>query len=268
MRIICVDDERIARKNFEELFSKMSNNYDVKVFSEPEEVLEWVEKHPVDIVFADIEMRGMNGIELAAKLKQMDNNIRIIFTTAYGEYALDAFGVDALGYLLKPYTQAQLQAQLEKAELMRSKPQKRVKIQTIPGFAITVDGEVVNLSGKKKRELLALLVDRADAGVTMGEAISCLWPERLADKKTQTLYRVTFHQMMEELKMLGIEWIIRSVGRKHYIVKEELECDLYHILEGGPAAMNNYAGYYLYEYSWAEVRNAQLYEMWGKKKRI
>ena len=110
----------------------------------------------------------------------------------------------------------------------------------------------------KPEELLALLVDRAEAGVTAGEAIACLWPERTADENTQTLYRVTFHRMMEALKEAGIEHIIGSEGRKLLILMEQVDCDLYRLLSGNINELQNYCGEYMKEYSWAESRNAQL----------
>lgn len=96
-------------------------------------------------------------------------------------------------------------------------------------------------------------------GITLaGEAIACLWPHRPADEKTQTLYRVTFHQLMEELKRAGIENIIQTKGKKKSIVMDMVECDLYWILDGKTDDMKNYDGYYLKEYDWAETRNGQL----------
>ena len=145
-------------------------------------------------------MPDMGGIELAGKLKKIDCNIRIFFMTAFDQYALDAFGVKALGYIMKPYTKEQIRDALETAALMHSRPTKRVEIETIPNFTMRVDGRRLALGGKKQ-ELLALLVDKGQAGLTTGEAIACLWQDRCADEKTQTLYRVPFYQLMDELMM-------------------------------------------------------------------
>lgn len=258
MRVICVDDEAPVLENFKRKTKDFQEIDSITLFQSAKKALEWVEQNPIDVAFLDMEMPQMSGIELAKKLKQIDRNIRIIFVTAYGQYALDAFRVDALGYLLKPYTREDIQNELEKASLMRSRPQKRVQIQTIPDFVVSVDGVPVHFDRAKPEELLALLVDRAGAGVTTGEAIACLWPGRPADENTQTLYRVTFHRMMEELKEAGIEYIIGTEGRKRYILTEQVDCDLYHFLSGNADALQNYCGEYMKEYSWAESRNAQL----------
>ena len=258
MRVICVDDEKPVLENFKSKVKDFLEIKNLELFQSAKAALKWVELNPVDVAFLDMEMPQMSGIELARELKKIDRNIRIIFVTAYDQYAMDAFRVDALGYLLKPYTREEIRHELEKAFLMRSKPKKSVKIQTIPDFVVLVDGAPMHFDRMKPEELLALLVDRAEAGVTAGEAIACLWPERTADENTQTLYRVTFHRMMEALKEAGIEHIIGSEGRKRFILTEQVDCDLYRLLSGNINELQNYCGEYMKEYSWAELRNAQL----------
>lgn len=257
MRVIYVDDKQPALETFRMKVKDFPEIESLHLFSSGEDALRFSENHRIDTAFLDIEMPGMDGINLAGELKKRDQNIRIFFMTAFGQYALDAFGVKALGYIMKPYTNAQLKEALETAALMRSRSTKKVEIRTIPSLAVWVDGNELVLSGKRE-ELFALLIDRAEAGLTAGEAIACLWPHRPADEKTQTLYRVTFHQLMEELKKAGIENIIQTKGKKKSIVMDMVECDLYRILDGKTDDMKNYDGYYLKEYDWAETRNGQL----------
>ncbi|MGN0403851.1 MAG: response regulator [Bariatricus sp.] len=261
MKVICVDDEMMALENFSMKAEGIPGIESLKLFRDGEKALNWAKDHEVDAAFLDIEMRDINGIELAKKLKTIDKNIRVIFVTAYSQYALDAFGVDAIGYILKPFTREELAKELEKAALVKPRPRKRVQIHTIPHFSVSVDEEILSLGREKIVELLALLVDRGSAGLTSGEAIACLWPERPADENTRTLYRVTFHRLMEALKKAGIEHIISADGRRKYICRDRVECDLYQILEGDRQAISNYVGYYLKEYSWAEIRNGQLSSM-------
>lgn len=258
MKAIYVDDEQPALVKFQMCVKDFQEIEQLELFCDAEEALQWVEKNPVDVAFLDIEMPVINGIELARRFKKMDSNIRIFFMTAYEQYALDAFGVKALGYILKPYTKEEVKEALELALLVRPKPKKRVVIQTIPNFAVWVDETILVLGGAKRVELFALLVDHAEAGVTAGEAIACLWPGRIADAKSQNLYRVTFHLMMEDLKEAGIDHIIGSKGRKRYLITDQVECDLYRILDGNAGGIEKYGGDYMKEYSWAETRNAQL----------
>ena len=136
MRVICVDDEKPVLENFKSKVKDFLEIKNLELFQSAKAALKWVELNPVDVAFLDMEMPQMSGIELARELKKIDRNIRIIFVTAYDQYAMDAFRVDALGYLLKPYTREEIRHELEKASLMRSKPKKSVKIQTIPDFVV------------------------------------------------------------------------------------------------------------------------------------
>ena len=258
MRVICVDDEQPVLDNFKIRVSDFTQIQSLHLFTDARETLEWVEKNHVDVAFLDIEMVGMNGIDLAKRLKEIDRDIRIFFVTAYEQYAMDAFKVDALGYILKSYSKQDLKEAFEKAELMGSRKKSKVVIQTIPNFCVSVDGENLHINRAKVEELFALLVDRAESGVTARDAIDCLWPERLVDENTMALYRVTFHRLLESLKEVGIDYIIGNKVRKKYIRTKYVDCDLYEILSGNREKIQNYAGEYLKKYSWAESRNAQL----------
>lgn len=261
MNVIYVDDEMPALDNFRMTVKNFSMVKNLQVFLGGEEAISWACRNPVDVAFLDMEMQGMNGLEVAKELRKVNRDIRIVFVTAYEQYALQAFGVDAIGYILKPYSRKEVQKELEKAACFRPFPQKRVSIQTIPDFVVYVDGERLVLGRAKTEELLALLVDHGNGGITTGEMISCLWPGRSSDENTQSLCRMTYKRLVDALREVGIEDIIASDGRKKYIVTEKVECDLYRILAGDREALKSYCGEYMREYSWAEVRNAQLNRM-------
>lgn len=263
MNVIYVDDEKPALDNFRLTVKDFSEIENLFLFRNVEEALEFVEKNHIDVAFIDMEMRELHGLKLAERLKKIDPNICIIFVTAYEQYALQAFGVDALGYILKPYTRQEIKKELSKVTRFRPLPKKRISIQTIPGFVVSVDGERLLWGRTKVEELFALFVDRGNEGVTVGEAIACLWPGRTADENTQSLYRVTYKRLMDTLKANGIEDIIVNNGRKKYLRTDQIECDLYRILAGDKEAIKSYSGEYLREYSWAETRNAQLNNLKG-----
>lgn len=258
MKVICVDDEQSVLDHFKTSVRGFTQIESLHLFTDAKEALVWAEENTVDVAFFDIQMKSINGIDLAKKLKEIDRDIRIFFVTAYEQYALDAFKVDALGYILKPYSKRDLQEAFEKASLMKSRKKSRVVIRTIPDFCVSVDGENLHINRAKVEELFALLVDRGEAGVTTRDAIKCLWPERTTDENTMALYRVTFHRLVEYLKEVGIDYVVVNKVRKKYIRVKEIDCDLYHILAGDKEWIQNYAGEYLKGYSWAEKRNAQL----------
>ena len=260
MHIIYVDDERPALENFRFTAQKIEEISSFKMFQDGEEALEFAKKNIVDVAFLDMEMPGLHGLELAKKIKEYDEEIRVVFVTAYGQYALEAFSVNATGYLLKPYTVTDIRKELNKCTYRRL-PSHQVVIQTIPSFSLVVNGKAVRISASKPKELLALLVDRGEAGIATNEAIACLWPEKPDNANTQSLFRMTYKRLVDILEDNGIAHIVGSEGTCRFLNVEQVDCDLYRILAGDKQAARSYGGQYLQEYSWAEERNGQLYWM-------
>lgn len=260
MKVIYVDDERPAIDNFTLTTADFAEIKELNCFQNGEEALTFAEKHSVDVAFLDVEMPGIHGLELARRLREVTPNTRVVFVTAFSQYALEAFSVDAVGYLLKPYTASDIRKELAKCSF-RPIPSQRVVINTIPTLSVMVDGKPLGISGGKPRELLALLVDRGETGITAGEGIATLWPERPNDRSTQSLLRMTFKRLSDALNAVGVSDLIISRENYRAIQVDQIDCDLYHILAGDPQTMKKYNGEYLKDYSWAEERNAQLYRM-------
>lgn len=107
-KTIIIDDERFSR---EELAFLLSTYKEIEIIAEADSAeggLLLVAKYEPDVVFVDIEMTGMNGIEFARITKQMKKPPIIIFATAFPNYALDAFETNAFDYLLKPFEEKRL----------------------------------------------------------------------------------------------------------------------------------------------------------------
>jgi DNA-binding LytR/AlgR family response regulator len=98
---IALDDEPPALKIVETFCNKVDFVNLVKTFTNTNETLKYLEKFPVDLLFLDIRMPSVTGIQFA---KQIPKDLMVIFTTAYSEYAVEGFNLNALDYLLKPFT--------------------------------------------------------------------------------------------------------------------------------------------------------------------
>ena len=118
MRALLVDDERLARAELTRLLDKFPEIEIVSEASNGEEAIELIEEYKPDLVFLDVQMPGMTGFEVLEHLHVVPN---IIFVTAYDEYALKAFEVNALDYVLKPIELSRLEKAIEK---VNSKSQK------------------------------------------------------------------------------------------------------------------------------------------------
>lgn len=111
MKAIIIDDERLARSELRKLLQDFPEIEVVDEASNADEGLQKIENHNPDLIFLDIQMPGKTGFDM---LSELDHAPQVIFTTAYDEYALKAFEVNALDYLLKPVEPRRLADAVEK----------------------------------------------------------------------------------------------------------------------------------------------------------
>jgi len=119
LRAYSVDDERLAVQRLSRLLDASGRVQIAGSATDPEAALEFLRSHPVDVLFLDIQMPGLTGFEL---LDRLDAPPLVIFTTAYDQYALNAFEVNSIDYLLKPIEPERLEHALDKLERLRSQP--------------------------------------------------------------------------------------------------------------------------------------------------
>ena len=123
MKILIVDDEELARKRLTRLLHTL-NIQAIDEASNADEAIKAVKSNYYDVVFLDINMPQVSGLELGYELKYLDNNISIIFQTAYEEHALKAFDIGAVAYLVKPYSLDQVKETLSRVQVEEKKAQK------------------------------------------------------------------------------------------------------------------------------------------------
>jgi len=111
LKAVIVDDERLARKDLISLLKEQDNIEVVAEAADVPSAIKTISEFGPDIIFLDIQMPGESGFDLLEKLK---TDAKVIFVTAYDEYAIRAFEVNALDYLLKPVNPERLQKALER----------------------------------------------------------------------------------------------------------------------------------------------------------
>jgi len=122
LNILLVDDEPLARERLRTLLGDIAAQCPVEVVGEASngmQALECLRVQVVDVVLSDIRMPGMDGIELASHLGRLEKPPAVIFTTAYDNYAVQAFDLNAVDYLLKPVRAQRLLAALQKVPAQR-----------------------------------------------------------------------------------------------------------------------------------------------------
>ena len=259
MRVITVDDEELILERMLELLGKMEQITELQGFTLPSKAWEYAQNHPVDVAFLDIQMRGMDGITLAQKLKLLYPDVNIIFMTGFSEYSLDAVRLHASGYLLKPPSLEDIKAEL--ADLRRPVsyvPKKRINIQCFGNFECYIDGEPCTFRYAKTKELLAYLVDRNGSMCTNGELMAILWED---ESEGQDAYlRNLVSDLRNYFKMHDCEDALIKKRGLLAIVPDKVYCDYYEWMDGNPEVVNRYHGEYMSQYSWAEVTFAGMFE--------
>lgn len=113
IKAIAIDDEPLALKIISHFCGEVDFIQLEKTFTKPSEAIKHLKKFPVDLLFLDIQMPSKNGLDFYKMLQQ---ETMVIFTTAYSEYAVEGFNVNAVDYLLKPFSFERFQIAVQKAQ--------------------------------------------------------------------------------------------------------------------------------------------------------
>ena len=132
LNVLIVDDELPARERLQRLVSELPGCAVAGVCANGADALALVRKLDPAIVLLDIRMPGMTGIEVARHLGALENPPAVVFTTAYDEYALEAFEAQAVGYLLKPVRRERLEQALKRASRLSTSQLHRLSTPEQP----------------------------------------------------------------------------------------------------------------------------------------
>lgn len=254
MKIIAVDDEKIALQGLLSSIQKAAPSAAVYGFRYAIDAIAHMENDPCDVAFLDIEMKGMNGVTVAQRLKEINPDVNVIFATGFGSYRDAAFDLHASGYLIKPITVEGVKRELD--NLRRPVPeQKRLRAIAFGNFQILYGEEHVKFKYQKTKELLAYLIDRRGSMCSASEAMSVLFE----DDTHQKYYNQLRMDLINTLKTIGCESVILQSRGMLGVSVGELQCDYYDYLDGKINLSQHYHGEYMAQYSFAEFTNASLY---------
>ncbi|REK77656.1 response regulator [Paenibacillus paeoniae] len=232
LRAIIVDDEPLSVKRLNRILTE-SGAVDVcRTFLSPLEAYDFAKENPLDIVFLDISMPEIDGMSLSARLRTHDQDIQIVFVTGYDEYAVQAFDLNALDYLMKPVTAERIARTLDR---VRSRPSVPGVMISDPLFAVRLfDGMrlfrqdeeriLLKLRSPKTEELLAFLIYKGK--VSREEIIDTLWsglePEKAHKNLNSTLYYIR-----KAISEARLENPIKTYRKEIWVEEKHMVCDLY-----------------------------------------
>ena len=117
MKAIIVEDEFLAREELKYFIKNYSSIEIVDEFEDGIDVLKFIQKNEVDIIFLDINIPSLDGVLLAKNISKFSRKPYIVFITAYKEHAVEAFEIEAFDYILKPYHESRIISMLKKLEI-------------------------------------------------------------------------------------------------------------------------------------------------------
>ena len=264
MIIYAIDDEPLVLETLRREIQDAAPGAELYTFSRVSALLSALSEanNNPDVIFTDIEMPGMNGLELAVKIKQLKPNTHIVFVTGYSEYAVDAFRLHAGGYILKPVTKERIEEELslltENEPAAEDTPGK-LKVRCFGSFEVFWKGEPLVFTRQKTKEFLAYLVDRRGELCTSGEIMASLWSEEGNLRSKKAYLRTLTSDLKNVLAEIGMEDLLIREHQQWAVRTQMLDCDYYRMLSGDVNAVNAFKGEYMSRYDWAEMTLAKLY---------
>lgn len=252
MKIIAADDERPALNSLISAIKEALPDGEYFSFMKTGDLLEFAKSNTCDIAFLDIQMRGMNGIELAKRLKDLMPNINIIFATGFTDYALEAFELHVSGYLMKPITAEAVKAEISNLRKPILVAKNRLYVQTFGNFEVFFNQVPVKFARSKSKEVFAYLIDKQGTAATTAEIASAVWEDGVFDRSRQKQLQSIISSLVKTLAEVKCEDAVIKNRQGIMVDKTKLDCDLYSFMAGDVAAINSYKGQYMYSYSWAE----------------
>lgn len=250
MRIIAADDERIALEGIETEIRNALPDAEVHAFCRMSEVIKFVESNPCDIAFLDIQMREMNGIEAAEKLKETNPAINIIFTTAYSEYMPEAFRLHASGYIMKPVTAEKILSEINELRYPVKSGENLLKVQCFGNFEVFSDGRPLKFKRSKSKELLAYLIDRKGAAINTEQLCAVLWEDKADTPSLRKQLRTLISDLRAVLRSVEHEDVFISSRNSFSVDTSKLDCDFYDFCNG---SYTDTPYEYMAQYSWADI---------------
>lgn len=227
MKAILIDDEYYALQGLKIELEEIGGVEIVGMYENGRSALKELDIKKPDIAFLDIEMPGINGLEIFGKLMDKNPYLNIVFITAYNHYAVQAFELNAVDYLVKPVQKHRLIKTIKRLSNNIEKKEKKTSIQCFRHFSILVDKIEVNKGWrtKKAEELLAYLICEKGKFVSKEKIAEALWPDLDGEKSVSNLY-LAYYYLKKQGKNAGVSFPIESERGKMRLKMDEMDCDI------------------------------------------
>lgn len=227
---VLVDDERPSLKELEYLLRDYPDITVTGMFTDPVDALENIAKTKPSVVFLDIDMPRLRGIDAASEILSRSPRTDIVFVTAYDLFAIDAFDLQALDYILKPIDKSRFKKTVER--IAKNNPEepaegsRAFKIKCFGKFqAGWSDEDPIKWRSEKTRELFVYLLFNRQRSLSKDELLDVLWAEDAPEKAIRQLYNGIYY-IRKALEANGVDRRVMSVNNDYKVVLGQVDFDV------------------------------------------
>lgn len=229
LKAILIDDEYYALQMLKTQLNKLGKVEILGMYEDADEGIAGVKAQNPDIVFLDIDMGSTNGLNAFTELMEYNAMLSIVFVTAYDKFAVDAFELDALDYIVKPVRVDRLKKTLDRIEKERSLPAgpRQLTIECFGGFSIKLNGRTVSIPWrtKKSEEILAYIALKKGDFVSKEKVAAVLWQKNDMEKSKSNFY-YAYHFLTKQMSLAGVRPPIESIRGKIRLKTEDITLDI------------------------------------------
>lgn len=227
---VLIDDERPALRELEYLLRSYPEFNICGSYINPSEAIDCISSLKPQVVFLDINMPQLKGIDAASMILENNPDTDIVFVTAYDEYAVEAFEVHALDYILKPVNKVRFQKTIErvldKQRLRSREASEKLKIRCFGKFEIGwEDQEPIKWRAEKTKELFAFMLCNKDKDISKDELLDKLWEEDDPEKAIRQLYNGIYY-IRKTLQDHGINRSLISIDGNYSLKTGRIDYDV------------------------------------------
>lgn len=287
MRVVCIDDEQLALSFLERQLAKIAEVEVIGSFINPLEGKKFILREEPDVIFLDIDMTPLNGMEIAERVLEKLPDVILVFVTAYEAYAVNAFELNATDYIVKPLKFERLELTVNRIKKQLQSRQKKpisrsqsLRIRTTPSLAFETEPDVFKplpWRTAKTQELFIFLLQNHDVVIEKSAIIELLWEDYELEKAHSLLY-TTIYNIRKQLSPYQEHIDLRNHSYGYLLELNRVEIDFVEWLKAVKAlpklttdtvadyerVMERYAGTYLanYDYTWLEAERYRYERLW------
>lgn len=282
IKAVLIDDERPALRGLEYLLKGYNAIEIAGMFTDPLEAIEKTADIKPQIVFLDINMPQLQGIDAASKILDLCPDTDIIFITAHDQFAIEAFELYALDYILKPVSRERFEKTLQRVTkkngITQHGSEKKLVIKCFGRFQIGwSEQEPIKWRTEKTKELFAFLLHHQGREISKDEILDTLWPEAEMDKAVHQLHNGIYY-IRKTLEQYGIDRSLISISGNYSMKLGATDMDVLLFYEHFTRIKNNpsaqdleisealYTGEYMEgaDWPWADLERERLSRQYGE----